>query len=111
MKSYDYWREYIIDFGNYYHNGDPYHEYSRLLQDEAKIDELAKKYVEIYSYYYADAEPLLYVNNGQPLKISNRQAMGLDETGKVMDRVYVMLKDLDGNYFEPMTIEVPNYYK
>lgn len=111
MKSYDYWREYIIDFGNYSYNGDPYHEYSRILKDEAKIDELAKKYVEIYSYYYADAEPLLFINNGQPLKISNRQAMGVDETGKVLDRVYVMLKDLDGNYFEPMTIEVPNYYK
>ena len=31
--------------------------------------------------------------------------------GKVVDKVYVMLKDLDGNYFEPMTIEVPNYFK
>ena len=35
----------------------------------------------------------------------------IDETGNVADKVYVMLKDLDGNYFEPMTIEVPNYYK
>ena len=111
MKSYDYWREYIIDFGNYYHNGDPYHEYSRLLQDEEKIDAIAKQYLEIYSYYYADAEPLIYINNGQPLKITNREAMGLDETGKVVDKVYVMLKDLEGNYFEPMTIEVPNYFK
>ena len=111
LTSYEYWREYIIDFGNYAFNGDPYHDYSRILQDEAKIDAIAKEYQAIYSYYYQDFEPKLYINNGQALKITNREAMGLDDTGKVVDKVYVMLKDLDGNYFEPMTIEVPNYFK
>lgn len=111
LTSYEYWREYIIDFGNYVYNNDPYHEYSRILKDEAKIDAIAKQYLEIYSYYYKNFEPMLYVNKGQALKITNREAMGLDDTGKVVDKVYVMLKDVNGNYFEPMTIEVPNYFK
>ena len=111
MMSYDYWREYIIDFGNYAYQGDPNHEYSRNLKDEKKIDEIAKQYVEIYTRYYEGVTPYIYVNEGQALEITNKQATGLDDAGNVMDKVTVMLKDANGNYFEPMYIQVPNYFK
>ena len=34
-----------------------------------------------------------------------------DDEGNIPDRVVVMLKDLDGNYYEPMFFEVPDYFE
>lgn len=109
--SYEYWKEYIIDFGNYHYNNDPTHEYSRTLTDPDKIDAIAKEYQALYTKYYKDSKPILYINEGDALKIVNREAVGLDEHGNVVDKVIVVLKDSSNNYYEPMYIDVPNYFK
>lgn len=111
LTSLDYWREYIVDFGNYAYQGDPYHEYSRRLEDPEKIESIATQYYEIYCKYYAGAEPLVYVNDGSPLRVQNREATGFNsETGKVEDVVTILLKDTDGNYYDPMYFQVPNHF-
>lgn len=71
----------------------------------------AKALLEAYLPYYEEAEPLIYFNNGEPLYMMNPYAMGLDDKGVLHDRVVVMLKDREGNYFEPMYFEVPNYFE
>ena len=67
--------------------------------------------LEAYLPYYQDAKPLIYFNNGQPLYMMNPYAMGIDDKGAVHDAVIVMLKDRQGNYFEPMYFPVPNYFE
>ncbi|MBR5211608.1 MAG: hypothetical protein IKV91_03435 [Bacteroidales bacterium] len=109
--SLEYWKEYIIDFGNFWYNGDPDHEYSRTLQDPARIEAIAQQYLDIYYPYYKDAEPMVYVNDGSALRVTNREAMGPDENGVIMDMVTVVLKDGEGNYYQPIYIPVPNYFK
>ena len=66
---------------------------------------------QAYLPYYEAAEPLIYFNNGQPLHMMNPYAMGIDDKGELHDRVIVMLKDRQNNYFEPMYFEVPNYFE
>ena len=36
---------------------------------------------------------------------------GPNDDGIVTDKVVVMFKDLQGNYYEPMYFEVPNYFE
>ena len=64
-----------------------------------------------YAPFYKDAKPIIYINDGAPLRITTHYATGVDDEGKIPDRVVVMLKDLQGNYYEPMFFEVPNYFK
>lgn len=76
-----------------------------------EAEDWAKALQESYSRFYADAKPLLYVNDGSPLRMTNPYGTGVNEDGVVPDRVIVMLKDLQGNYYEPMYFEVPNYFE
>ena len=108
--SIEYWKDYLIDFGNYNHEGDPNSEYSRKLQDEAKINTLAQQYCDLHKKYYKDAEPIVYVNDGSALRIINRTASGVDENGNVIDKVRLVLKDMNDNYYAPMVIDVPNLF-
>ena len=71
----------------------------------------AQALLEAYSVYYKDAKPVIYVNNGSALTVSTPYATGKNEEGIIPDRVVVMLKDLDGNYYEPMFFEVPDYFE
>jgi hypothetical protein len=53
----------------------------------------------------------VYVNDGSPLRVQNREATGFNsETGKVEDVVTILLKDTDGNYYDPMYFQVPNHF-
>lgn len=63
-----------------------------------------------YAVYYKDAKPVLYENHGEPLRMSTPYATGMTDEGVIPDRVVVMLKDLQGNYYHPMYFEVPNYF-
>ena len=110
LKSFDYWVEYFWDFGNYSYMGDPNHPYSRKLQDEEKLKAIAKSYQETYIKYYEGIEPVVYVNDGSALRIVNREAMGYDDDGKVVDVVTVMLKALDDSYYDPMYFPVPDLF-
>lgn len=109
--SIDYWKAYLIDFGNYNHEGDPNSPYSRKLKDEAKINTIAQQYCDLYTKYYKDAEPVFYVNEGNALRMVNRTATGVDSEGNVVDKVTIVLKDLNNNYYAPIVIDVPNYFK
>lgn len=64
-----------------------------------------------YKEYYDKSVPLIYINEGAPLRVSTPYATGVNEEGIIPDRVIVMLKDLQGNYYEPMYFEVPNYFQ
>lgn len=110
LTSLDYWREYIVDFGNYAYLGDPNHAYSRTLTDPEKIETIANQYWELYKKYYEGVTPNIYINDGSALRVVNRQATGLNDAGEVMDVVTIMLKDVDGNYYDPMYFQVPNYF-
>lgn len=109
--SLQYWKDYIVDFGNYWYNNDPKHEYSRTLQDPERIEAIAQQYLDTYYPYYKDAAPIVYVNDGSALRVTNREAMGPDENGVIVDAVTVVLKDGQGNYYQPIYIPVPNYFK
>lgn len=78
---------------------------------QATIDRVAQDLYEAYYPFYKDAQPLLYVNDGEYLKMAAPYASGLDEEGNVVDDVFVVLKDAQGNYYEPMKFEVPNYFE
>ena len=76
-----------------------------------EAEDWAEALLEAYSSYYGNSKPLVYINNGEPLRVATPYATGINEDGVVPDRVIVMLKDLQGNYYEPMYFEVPNYFK
>lgn len=102
--SFEYWYELIKDFANQ-------EKYGRKQSDDSIIRAAAQEYADLYYEYFHDAEPIIYINDGNPLTIINQQATGLDETGNVIEKVTVVLKDAAGNYYEPMYIDVPNYFK
>ena len=97
------------------HTVDYYKEYVKnnrtTCRNQATIDKVAQDLYEAYYPYYKDAQPLIYVNEGQSLKMENHYASGLDENGLVVDDVFIVFKDAEGNYYEPMGFEVPNYFK
>jgi hypothetical protein len=68
--------------------------------------------LEAYLPFYKDAEPIIFENDGvSSVKITNPYATGKNEDGIVPDRVFVLLRDAAGNYFEPMSFEVPDLFK
>lgn len=76
-----------------------------------ELEAYAKSYLQAYKPFYEDMEPIIFVNDGSPIKVVTGSAIGVNEKGEVHDRVIVMFKDKQGNYYEPMLFEVPNYFK
>ena len=79
-----------------------------------KEDVIIKAGTDLYNAYYPfykDAKPLIYINEGKPLYMEQHNASGPDDKGEIPDAVVVVLKDLQGNYYEPMTFNVPNAFK
>ena len=70
-----------------------------------------EQFEDAYYPYYKDAKPLIYINEGSPLFVEQHYASGPNDKGQVIDDVYVVLRDSEGNYYEPMSFEVPNYFK
>lgn len=104
--------ERALSWISYYQSLEPYTQRAAafgLKGDEAA--NWAKALQAAYGVFYNNAKPMVYVNDGSPLYVVNASAMGVNEEGIVTDRVYVMFKDLQGNYYEPMSIEVPNYFE
>lgn len=77
--------------------------------DEAEA--WAEALLEAYKPFYENAEPIIYVNDGASVRVTYPYASGLDDEGNVVDRVVVVLRDKQGNYYAPMTFEVPNHFK
>lgn len=108
LQTLEYWIEHFKGTAGNYDTGDP--STSRVLKDEANLMKVAKAYQETHIKYYAGMKPQVYVNDGSAIRVSTRYATGLDENGNVMDVVTVMLKGLDGSYYDPMYFPVPNYF-
>lgn len=97
------------------HSVDYYLEYVKntrgsYCQKKEVLEKAAQDLFDAYYPYYKDAKPLIYVNEGEPLYMENHYAIGVDDEGNVMDDVFVVLVDADGNYYEPMSFEVPNNF-
>lgn len=80
------------------------------LTQESKLNKVAEDLYNAYLPYYQDAEPKLYINNGEALHMEQHNGAGPDDNGNVMDDVYVVLIDADGNYYEPIKFDVPGEY-
>lgn len=98
-RTIDYYKQHVKDTRGSY------------CRTQTTIDKVAQDLYEAYYPFYKDAEPLLYVNDGNYLKMAAPYASGLDEDGNVIDDVFVVLKDAQGNYYEPMKFEVPNHFE
>lgn len=96
-----------------YNTLEPWQDKAKSFGLEGKeADDWANALKEAYSVYYKDAVPLIYENDGtgKGVDIYAPYAIGVNDEGVVNDRVVVMFKDLQGNYYEPMYFEVPNYF-
>ena len=96
-----------------YNTLEPWQDRAKSFGLEGKeADDWANALKEAYSVYYKDAVPLIYENDGsgKGIDIYAPYAMGVNDEGVVNDRVVVMFKDHQGNYYEPMYFEVPNYF-
>ena len=78
---------------------------------EEAIKKAAQELCDFYYPYYKDKTPIIYENNGEALEFYQPYGIGPNEQGQVMDDVFVVLKDKQGNYYEPMKFEVPNEFK
>lgn len=78
---------------------------------EAAIEKAAQELLEFYKPYYESKVPQIFENNGTALEIKNPYANGADENGKILDDVFILLKDNNGNYYEPIKYEVPDYFR
>ena len=96
LCSLEYWTEHMKEF--------------RSISNEEYIKKNGQAYYEAYYSYYKDATPRVFINNGDGVTVTQPYATGPDDTGHVADVVIVMLKDLEGNYYEPMYFPVPNYF-
>ena len=97
---------------NYYRSIEPYLNRADMFGLTGKeAEDWALSLQQAYASYYSAAVPLIYINDGSPITIINSAATGVNEEGVVPDRIYVMFKDLQGNYYEPMSFEVPNYFE
>ncbi len=95
--SVDYFKEYVKSNRN---NCD----------QQETIDRLALDLFNAYYPYYKDAEPMIYINNGEPLYMEQHYGIGPDKSGEIPDDVYIVFKDAEGNYYEPMSFPVPNHF-
>lgn len=60
------------------------------------------------TYYNYDVTHLININEGQPFEFRMPQATG--STQEVIDRIFVVCQDLEGNCYEPFKIDVPVEY-
>jgi hypothetical protein len=109
LKSLEYWIEHFKGTAGNWNTGDP--STSRVLKNEENLLKVAKSYQEIHVKYYEGITPKVYINDGSALRVINREASGPDDKGVIRDVVTILLKDLDGNYYDPIKIQVPNYFK
>ena len=96
LRSLEYWTNYIKDF--------------RHLTNEESIRKSGESYYNGYYPYYKDSTPIVYENNGSDLEITNPYAGGPNDEGVISDAVVVVLRDAQGNYYEPMYFPVPDYF-
>lgn len=99
MCSLDYWKKYVKT------------NRGSTCKIESVINKAAQDLLDAYKPHYENDEPLIFINNGDALYMEQHYASGPDDDGNVADDVIVVLKDLQGNYYEPMVFPVPDYFK
>lgn len=80
------------------------------LTNKESIDRTAESLLAIYKEYYENSKPKLYINDGSPLLVTQREGIGMNDAGEVQDAVIVVLKDTEGNYYAPMFFPVENHF-
>lgn len=108
LTTLEYWVEHFKGSAGNWDTGDP--NTSRVLKNEENLMKVAESYRAIHEKYYKGIEPKIYVNDGSALRVLNREASGVNESGEVVDVVTVMLKDRDNNYYDPIYIPVENHF-
>ena len=96
LRSLEYWTEHMKEYRN--------------VSNEVYVQKNGQAYYEAYNAYYKDAEPRIFFNDGNGIEITQPYAMGPDDKGYIADAVIVVLRDSEGNYFEPMYYDVPDYF-
>lgn len=79
--------------------------------DENAIRTAAQQLLDFYRPFFENKKPIIYENDGSALEVTQPYGLGTDQSGQVVDDVFVVLKDKNGNYYEPMKFEVPPYFK
>ncbi len=85
--------------------------YWAMENDEAAINKAAQELLDFYRPFFENKKPIIFENTGSALKVIQPYGIGADQTGKILDDVFIVLKDANGNYYEPMKFEVPPYFK
>ena len=58
--------------------------------------------------YQVEVTHLININDGNPIEF--RQPQAIASTQEVIDKVFVVCQDTDGNCYEPFVIDVPVEY-
>ena len=90
-----------------------YEEYVKKRYNITNVESIKKTVdglMELYSEYYSNLKPELYINDGSALTIQQPSGFGPDEQGEDRDAVIVVLRDKDNNYYEPMFFPVENLW-
>ncbi len=76
-----------------------------------KVEDCAGNRTELREWFGNQNTPVEYVvlfNTGEPILMTYPYSNG--NSGKVVDRVYIVLQDIDGNCYEPFEYDVPYEY-
>lgn len=81
------------------------------MTNETYIRQNAQAYLDAHKPHYEGDTPFFFDNDGSALRITNGNAIGVNDAGEVLDDIVIVFKDKDGNYYEPMFFDVPNLFK
>lgn len=92
------------------HHGAPLYGNSVIWASEEYHDSVCDcggNYVQIRDMqgYDVEVKHMIDINNGEPVEF--RQPQAIASTAEVIDKVFVVCQDLDGNCYEPFSIDVP----
>lgn len=91
---------------------DKFRGYYAMENNEECIEAAAQQLLDFYYPLYKDKKPILFENNGEPIDVYQHYGIGGDQnTGKIVDDVFVVLRDKKGNYYEPIKFEVPALWR
>ncbi len=77
---------------------------------EDAVQRAAEELRDFYYPYYKDKTPIVFVNDGKALDVFQPYAVGPNDSGVVIDDVLIVLRDKEGNYYEPMVFPVPDLF-
>lgn len=88
----------------YFAEGTTHEHCEQCQKQQAKLDR--QKADPVKGPYCADEEIYIYINDGSPVYVFQGDAIGNVE----IDKVFVVLKDMNGNFYEPYMFDLPNWF-